>query len=138
MSSNQVPQKRHKSGFRGPSPDVGKATRFQPGNRANPGGRPKKLTNMLNELLDEKVEGDPKKRKYARLLVEAAVKRAVQKSDILMKEIFDRIEGKASMSDEDAARTSNAVSVIILDCPRPPRPTINIPPIKKVIPAPTE
>jgi hypothetical protein len=35
------PQKRHKTGFRGPSPDVGKATQIKPGEVRNPGGRPK-------------------------------------------------------------------------------------------------
>lgn len=40
------PEKRHTRGnasqFRGPSPDVGKATQFKPGICPNPGGRPKK------------------------------------------------------------------------------------------------
>jgi hypothetical protein len=31
-----------KTGFRGPHPDVGKATQFKPGVCANPGGRPKR------------------------------------------------------------------------------------------------
>ena len=31
-----------KTGFRGPHPDVGKATQFKPGQCANPGGRPKR------------------------------------------------------------------------------------------------
>lgn len=37
-----LPQKRHKTGFRGPSPDVGKATQIKPGEVRNPGGRPSK------------------------------------------------------------------------------------------------
>jgi hypothetical protein len=37
----EKPEKRHKTGFRGPSPDVGKATQFKPGVCANPGGRRK-------------------------------------------------------------------------------------------------
>lgn len=41
----EKPQKRHttgnSTGFRGPSPDVGKATQFKPGICPNPGGRPK-------------------------------------------------------------------------------------------------
>jgi len=50
-----MPQKQHKTGFRGPSAEVGKATQFKPGNRANPGGRPKKraITSALEKLLDE-------------------------------------------------------------------------------------
>lgn len=52
------PQKRHKTGFRGPSPDVGKATQFQPGQpSANPGGRPSK---SLMQQARERIANDPK------------------------------------------------------------------------------
>lgn len=38
----EKPTKGHKTGFRGPSPDVGKATQFKKGQpSANPSGRPK-------------------------------------------------------------------------------------------------
>jgi hypothetical protein len=36
-----MPGGRHKTGFRGPSPDVGKATQFRPGISGNPSGGPK-------------------------------------------------------------------------------------------------
>lgn len=35
--------KPQKNGFRGPSPDVGRATQFKPGVSGNPGGRSKHL-----------------------------------------------------------------------------------------------
>lgn len=114
------------------------ANKWKPGISGNPGGRPKLLTDELRSLLRQKVPNDPQKRDYAKLFIQSILQRSITKSDVLAKEVFDRIEGKASMSDEDAARSSNAVSVIILDVPRPERPAINVPPIKKAIPAPTE
>jgi hypothetical protein len=35
-------ENRHKTGFRGPDPSVGKATQFKPGKSGNEGGRPRK------------------------------------------------------------------------------------------------
>ena len=40
--TKKMPQNRHKTGFRGPSSDVGRDTQFKPGQSGNPGGRPKK------------------------------------------------------------------------------------------------
>lgn len=55
-----MPQNKHssgkKQGFRGPSPDVGKATQFKPGQSGNPGGRQKKKP--LTEAYERKVS-DP-------------------------------------------------------------------------------
>ena len=88
-----MPQKQHKTGFRGPSPEVGKATQFKPGNRANPGGRPKKraITSALEKLLDEsRAEG------IAQALITLASsdgKNAVAAA----REIMDRLEGKVSI-----------------------------------------
>jgi hypothetical protein len=42
-----MPQNRHKPGFRGPSPDVGKKSQFKKGQNGNPGGRPK--SKLLSE-----------------------------------------------------------------------------------------
>jgi hypothetical protein len=68
--------------------------KWKPGQSGNPGGRPRKLTNRLEKQLEERVPNDPHRRSYAQLLIEATVKRAISKSDVLVKEIFDRIEGK--------------------------------------------
>src|SRR5499425_2305844 len=53
----EMPANRPRTGFRGPSPDVGKATQFQPGNRANPAGRPKRkpMTEAYSARLEQKV-----------------------------------------------------------------------------------
>ena len=101
------------------------AQRWKPGQSGNPNGRPRKLTDELNNFLDRSVPGDPEKRKYYQLMVEAFVKRAITKSDVLMKEAFDRIEGRVSISDEEA-EAIRGVRTIILDVPRPDRRAIDI------------
>jgi len=54
------------------------------------------------------------------------VKRAIKKSDVLMKEIFDRLEGRIVPSDEAVGH--GGVQVIILDVPRPDRSAIDVKP----------
>lgn len=101
-----MPEKRHKSGFRGPSPDVGKATQFKPGNNANPGGRPKRkiITELYLQSLNEICESDKAKRTYAQILVANMVSRALKGVDAVraVKEITDRVEGKARPSEEES------------------------------------
>jgi hypothetical protein len=41
------------------------------------------------------VPGDAQGRMYAELFAEAGLKRAISRSDVLYKEIYDRLEGKA-------------------------------------------
>ncbi len=105
---------------------------FKPGNNANPGGRPKKLTRELEKQLQDKVPGDPKGRSYAQLFISQVLGRAITKSDVMAKEIFDRVEGRASLSDEDAAANKPTVSVIVIDVPRPDRSAIVVRPIPKI------
>ena len=93
MDEEQKPQKRHKSGFRGPSPEVGKATQFKPGNCANPGGRPRRkaVSSALERLLDDSTAD-----RIAKALIEQATsdgKGAV----IAAREIMDRLEGRVSI-----------------------------------------
>jgi hypothetical protein len=69
---------------------------FEKGHAPTPGGgRPKGITNLYMELMDQKVPGDAQGRLYAELFVEAGLKRAISRSDVLYKEIYDRLEGKA-------------------------------------------
>ncbi len=86
-----MPDKRHKSGFRGPTPEVGKATQFKPGVCPNPGGRPRKkpVTAALEEMIDEATA-----RKIAATLIKQAC-RADRNGIAAAKEIIDRLEGKA-------------------------------------------
>lgn len=90
-----MPENRHKTGFRGPDPQVGEATQFKPGQSGNPGGRSRKLTRILEEMLAMPVPNDKLKRTYAQKFIEETLKRAIRKSDSLAKEIFDRIDGKS-------------------------------------------
>ena len=92
--------------------------RFKKGEpSANPGGRPKKLSKELEKQLAARVPGDKKKRSYAQKFIDSVLHRAIKKSDVLAKEIFDRIEGKLSYSAEEQGKPG--VQVIILDAPRP-------------------
>lgn len=72
---------------------------WKPGQSGNPGGRPKKLTRILENVLDAK---DAKGVTKAEKLIKAAVDRAIRKSDFLVKEVWDRTEGKMVESKEDA------------------------------------
>lgn len=87
---------------------------FKPGQSGNPGGRPKKLTRILDEVLDKK---DKSGKTQAEKLVQAVVARAIKKSDLLVKEVWERVEGKAPTNDE--LDPNRARMTVILDFPRP-------------------
>ena len=98
MADDKMPQNRHKTGFRGPSPEVGKATQFKPGVSGNPGGRPKSkpITDLLRELLEE----DPQMaRDIAKKLLQLAKKGSLGH----FKEMTDRIEGPVVQQQESKA-----------------------------------
>jgi Family of unknown function (DUF5681) len=99
-------------------------TMWQKGHSGNPNGRPKKLTNLLDERLASKVPGDPEGRCYAEVLVAEILKRAIESSDILAKEVFDRIEGKQQGGEVNA---NIGVRVVVLNSPRPGRPILPAP-----------
>jgi hypothetical protein len=71
------------------------------------------------------VPNDPEGRCYAQLLISEAVKRAIDSSDVLVKEIFDRIEGKPHQSAE--LNGNIGVQVLVLNSPRPGRPILPAP-----------
>jgi hypothetical protein len=89
-----------KTGFRGPSPDVGKATQFQPGNRANPGGRPKTaiLSQTARERLADVDPQDSAGRTYAMIIVDAQIEEAVKGDLDAAAWLADRAEGRAVQS----------------------------------------
>jgi hypothetical protein len=112
----RMPALRHKTGFRGPSPDVGKATQFKRGQpSANPGGRPSKFDRILSQAmraqLAEKVTED---RTYASSIGENVVKVLEQQLAYsaqtgqfrkelvpLLTFVTDRLEGKPVQPVED-------------------------------------
>src|SRR6516164_7460780 len=102
MNFKVMPQNRHKTGFRGPSPDVGKTTQFKRENRANPGGRPKSapLSQACRELLAGPVPDDPEGRTYAQAIAETLAQKALAGDIRAAQEIADRAEGRARQSVE--------------------------------------
>ena len=95
--------------------------KFKPGQSGNPLGRPvrKPLTTALEKYLSKQVPGDRQHRTFLEKLVEETVKRALKKSDVLVKEIFERVEGKTA---PDETQANLGVQVILMDkIPRPDR-----------------
>jgi hypothetical protein len=79
---------------------IGVATRFKAGVSGDPAGRPRKLTRILERVLDSPYPKDRKKRTYAEVLVQAVVERAINGRDYLVGLIFDRVEGKVKATCE--------------------------------------
>ena len=102
MNPKQMPQNQHKTGFRGPSPEVGRATQFKAGNRANPGGRPKMapLSLACREVLATPVPNDPEGRTYAEAIAKKLAQKALAGDIRAAQELADRAEGKARQSIE--------------------------------------
>jgi hypothetical protein len=88
-----MPENRHKTGFRGPSPEVGKSTQFKPGQSGNPGGRPKSRLQSeayRTELAKEGREGKTKAEKIAERMVADAIRGKVDAA----KHVAEYVEGK--------------------------------------------
>ena len=110
-----MPQNRKKSGFRGPSPDVGKSTQFQPGKSGNPGGRPKKrpyqeahelLADLTVKDLDVKPD-DPVPVAVAKVILREALKGKIDAA----KEAANRTEGTPAMRIEHVGEDEHPVHV---------------------------
>ena len=88
-----MPANRQKTGFRGPSPNVGKATQFKPGESGNPGGRPKAILSYWLryelEALDSETQQEVA-RKIAQVLIQKALAGDVKAIQV----IAERVEGK--------------------------------------------
>ena len=115
-----MPENRQKSGFRGPSPDVGKATQFKPGNCANPGGQPK--SRWISELYDRQLRqrlpeavrlklGLSEGATYGHALAFRQVQKAIVGDTHAAKEITDRAEGKAVARFEHAGSEGASIEV---------------------------
>lgn len=112
---------RHKSGtkgvFDGPSPDVGKATQFQPGMSGNPNGRPRtrELAELLRSIGDELVGKGKRRHRRAERMLRKFYQRAESHSDRAAIEILDRIDGKIPQSHEVSGPDGTAIPVNIGD-----------------------
>ena len=97
-----MPENKRKTGFRGPSPDVGRPTQWKKGESGNPGGRPKSktLSDAYRNKLEERVPNDPEGRTWAELIAEAQVRDAVRGNVQAAREIADRTEGRARQAIE--------------------------------------
>src|ERR1700689_3007873 len=93
---------KQKTGFRGPTPDVGKAHQWKKGQSGNPSGRPKSktLSDAYRDKLSESVPNDPEGRSWAELMAEAQIRDAVRGNVQAAKEIADRTEGRARQAIE--------------------------------------
>lgn len=67
---------------------------FPPGVSANPGGRPKSVSNDLYALLSEPFPNDPKNRTYLRIMNEGIVKKAAKGDAGAFNAVADRVDGK--------------------------------------------
>lgn len=97
-----MPANKQKTGFRGPSPDVGKPHQWKKGQSGNPSGRPKSkcLSDAYRDKLGEPVPNDPEGRTWAELIAEAQVRDAVRGNVQAAREIADRTEGRARQAIE--------------------------------------
>jgi Family of unknown function (DUF5681) len=102
-----MPENKQKTGFRGPSPDVGKPFRWKKGQSGNPSGRPKSktLSDAYRNKLEEPVPNDPEGRTWAELIAEAQVRDAVRGNVQAAREIADRTEGRARQAIEFEDKT---------------------------------
>ena len=93
---------KEKAGFRGPSPDVGKATQFKKGQSGNPGGRPKLavFSQAARAMLGKLVPGDPEGRTYAEAIAQVLADKALSGDIRAARELIERAEGKPKQSVE--------------------------------------
>ena len=97
-------ENRQRTGFRGPNPDVGRASRWKPGCPSpNPGGRPKKtpLTDLLREACDNPIEA----REIIGGILSAAKRKSAKSASATVsafREIADRVDGPVVQRVESA------------------------------------
>lgn len=107
MTEPKLPEKKQKTGFRGPSPDVGKPYQWKKGQSGNPGGRPKckTLSDAYRHKLEEPVPNDSEGRTWAELIAVAQVRDAVRGNVQAAREIADRTEGRPRQAIEFEDKT---------------------------------
>ena len=113
---------------------------FKPGQSGNPGGRPRRkpLTDMLIMFLEQIDPKDKQKRQFAQKLIREWYDRAMARSDLLMMEILNRVDGKLAPETDQERKAERPYSVVVMDVPRPPRPVAPDIPIAKILPSSTK
>jgi hypothetical protein len=99
---NRKPQNRHRTGFNGPSPEVGKATQFKAGNPGGP-GRPRtaKFAEAARQIADElETKGKHKGMTGAQRLAQHCFDRGMKGSARHAELFISYAEGKASQAVE--------------------------------------
>ncbi len=102
------PKRGNPNWVKGQTPEGAKP--FPKGQSGNPrgGSHRGRLANLLFQQLGEKVEGDPKERTFAELVVRSIIKEAIKGNVRAMELCLDRVDGKVPvplnvMSKEEAA-----------------------------------
>lgn len=84
------------------NPNPSAKTRFQPGNKANPGGRPKGKS-LTSQLRDALAAVDPATGKpAAAALVDVLVRLALEGDRQAIKDVFERVDGRVPDKVDDA------------------------------------
>lgn len=89
-----MPANRQRTGFRGPSPEVGKMTQFKAGQSGNPGGRPKAI---ISDWLRYELEAlDPEtQQEVARMVARVLIQKALAGDAKAIHLLAERVEGKS-------------------------------------------
>lgn len=74
---------------------------------------------MLDELLASVDPKDKKGRTFAQILVREMIDRAVEKSDLLLMSILDRVDGKLAPESMEERLTAQPPIIVLSDIPRP-------------------
>jgi hypothetical protein len=74
---------------------------------------------MMEELLASIDPKDKQKRKFAQILVREWLARAIEKSDLLLIEILNRLEGKLAPDTEHERAAEHEIKVLVADMPGP-------------------
>jgi hypothetical protein len=102
------PENRRRSGGNVSIVDAGKATRFQAGVSANPGGRPRDpITQEMRRLLAEECPLRKDGSTWAQAIAQVVLSKALRGDIRYVEVVFDRVEGKA----HQAISLSGAVEV---------------------------
>jgi hypothetical protein len=107
-----LPGNRHKTGFRGPSPEVGRATQFKPGESGNPSGRPKAI---LSEWLRHELEivHPETGQEIGRMIAQVLIQRALGGDVKAIQVLAERVEGKILQVDPTDDCQAKQVKVVV-------------------------